>query len=409
MLTTGWYLAADIERARQMLEWGMSAQQGVSAAMDGLWNDALDSQLYTTLAGLGSLFATGTIAIWALAMVKDMLRDETGYPPYERLVWLFVVCALLSFNGALLKDATLALRYSLNIVNRAVLANTSGQVGDLAEVYQQASTAAGLQAWAARQDGVCRSLPDAARQRACLETLKTQYEQLAGVIQTNSGKFLGIDFNPLNAIGSNIGNEIQVWMLAIGIAFQWLVEVTWLLLGLAGPLAVGGTLLPVQQKSLFSWLIGFYSVGLCKLFYNVLVGLIAVLQLRTMGVSNLVFATAVGLLSPILALAMAAGGGMATFMSIGSVAAMALGAPAAGTVGTVAGRAAGFAGRQVGRAVGAVRDAVRNAGGSGGSGGGSGVNPVPPPPAIALPVTGSEPRLRSAAVPRASLPPSRNS
>ena len=102
------------------------------------------------------------------------------------------------------------------------------------------------------------------------------------------------------------------------------------LTAVAGPIAVGGTLLPVKQKSLFAWLIAFYSIGLYKLFFNILTGMVAMVMLRS-SLNNLVFAVAVGLLSPILALVLAAGGGLATFTSLASIGgAIAVGVASAG-------------------------------------------------------------------------------
>ncbi len=54
------------------------------------------------------------------------------------------------------------------------------------------------------------------------------------------------------------------WLFALAIAFQWIIEVCMLLTALLGPLAVGGSLLPVGQKAIFAWLTGFFSVGMIK-------------------------------------------------------------------------------------------------------------------------------------------------
>lgn len=147
-------------------------------------------------------------------------------------------------------------------------------------------------------------------------------------------------------------------LFGVGIAFQWLVEITLLLTALISPLAVAGSLLPLQQRPLFTWLLGFYSVGLCKLFYNIIVGLVAYILSNNTSSGNpsggtIIIAIAVGILSPILAVGLAAGGGMATFMSLGSLMAQA--------GGVVGGLGLGMAGRAATPALQAGARGVANA------------------------------------------------
>jgi hypothetical protein len=95
--------------------------------------------------------------------------------------------------------------------------------------------------------------------------------------------------------------------MAFGIAFQWVVEVSLLLTALLAPLAVGGSLLPIGQKAIFAWLTGFFSVGIVKLSFNIIVGLIATVVLNAGDSDPMVFAFATSILAPILSLALAAG------------------------------------------------------------------------------------------------------
>ncbi|MEQ8385670.1 MAG: hypothetical protein RH949_25265 [Coleofasciculus sp. A1-SPW-01] len=98
-----------------------------------------------------------------------------------------------------------------------------------------------------------------------------------------------------------------------------------LLTGLLGPLAVGGSLLPVGNKAIFAWLTGFFSVGMVKLSFNIINGLVAVMVLNAGDSDPMIFAFATGLISPLLSLALAAGGGMAVFNSLSTLATFGLG------------------------------------------------------------------------------------
>jgi hypothetical protein len=118
---------------------------------------------------------------------------------------------------------------------------------------------------------------------------------------------------------------VRGWLLAFGIAFQWIVEVSMLLTGLLGPLAVGGTLLPVGQKAIFAWLTGFFSIGIVKLSFNIICGLVATMVVKAGNNDPMIFAFATGILAPILSLLLATGGGMAVFNSLSSMATFGVG------------------------------------------------------------------------------------
>ena len=91
-----------------------------------------------------------------------------------------------------------------------------------------------------------------------------------------------------------------------------------LLTGLIGPIAVAGSIIPLQGRPLWAWLVGFFSLGLAKFSYNILVGLAATVVVaadaQTQG--DFGFLLLISVLAPILALAIAGGAGMAVFRSI---------------------------------------------------------------------------------------------
>ena len=46
-----------------------------------------------------------------------------------------------------------------------------------------------------------------------------------------------------------------------------------LLTALLGPMAVGASLLPYGSKQIFTWLKAFFSLGMAKLSFNIILGL----------------------------------------------------------------------------------------------------------------------------------------
>ena len=301
--------------ATKIIEDGAAASSAIAGAFDQMWADVIKSGggLYGALANLGMLFAVGTLVFWAVTYAKALLEDDY-FKSAEEIVWVLVVTALLANQGQLLATGTLALRGIINQVNQTVLASTSSSVS-LQDAYKQIMQETGKTDVAQGLVSQCATLADPDQQKACLDNAKAQSQQIAGG-QQSSGfqKFL-----------DDVGGVLQTnlltmaargWLMAFGIAFQWVVEVSMLLTGLLAPLAVGGSLLPIGQKAIFAWLTGFFSVGIVKLSFNIIVGLIATVVLNAGDSDPMVFAFASSILAPILALALAAGGGMAVFSSL---------------------------------------------------------------------------------------------
>ena len=330
------WLLANAQNTQQVLQNGISTQQAVSQAMSQLWNDTLNSPMYIAIADIGVFFFTGTLAIFLLNWIKGVFQDEHSPVPWEQWILLAVAVALLANQGALMKTLTFSLRDLMNATNEKVLQSSLINGADLISAFNQVASGAGVQSWYNQQVQSCQMIPDPTQQQQCLNNAQALANQLA---QQGGSSNLPNPSGLLSGVGSAIETALVGLLFALGVAVQWLVEISWILTAFAGPIAVGGTLLPVKQKSLFAWLIAFYSVGLYKLFFNILTGMVAMVMLKANNVNNLIFAVAVGLLSPILALVLAAGGGLTTFTSLASIGGAVAGAVATGGASLAAGGA----------------------------------------------------------------------
>ena len=96
-------------------------------------------------------------------------------------------------------------------------------------------------------------------------------------------------------------------------AFVNLIQISLLLTGLMGPIAVAASLLPFGGKPIFAWLTGFLSLGFAQICYNIIVGLAAVVILNANIYDTNGFLVLSAILAPALALALSAGGGLAIF------------------------------------------------------------------------------------------------
>lgn len=89
-----------------------------------------------------------------------------------------------------------------------------------------------------------------------------------------------------------------------------------LLTAALGPIAVGASLLPVGGKPIYAWLTGFFSFGIAKLSFSIIAGLAGRVLISTVDSDSTWFMIFMAFLAPILALAIAIGGGAGVFLAI---------------------------------------------------------------------------------------------
>ncbi|WP_196518959.1 hypothetical protein, partial [Nostoc sp. WHI] len=140
----------------------------------------------------------------------------------------------------------------------------------------------------------------------------------APVDAINSGANpLQVIFSPFSAyIGSSVIEIVSIVLIGLNGAYQWAIELTMLLTALIGPLAVGGSLLPYGGKAIFTWLTGYFAVGMAKLCFNIIVGFAGQLIATSRSDQPLFFLFTIGIFAPFLATGLAAGGGLAVLQQI---------------------------------------------------------------------------------------------
>lgn len=307
------------QAASTITEDGVAAGEAVAQAMDKLWDDVLGGGLYSAIANLGVFFAIGTLLIFIVQWTREMV-DGDNSKAFSEMIWPLVVIILLANNAQPLAIATKGLREIINETNKTLLASTSASI-QLQEAYQQVMLKTGnadaIQALIAQ----CNAIADPTQQAECLQNASGQAKEIEAQLDNRPAWLKGFS----EFFNTNIFQlTVRGWLLTFAIAFQWIVEVCMLLTALLGPLAVGGSLLPVGNKAMFAWLTGFFSVGMIKLCFNIISGLVATMVLNAENNDPMIFAFAIGILAPILSVVLAAGGGMAIFRSFSSIASLGL-------------------------------------------------------------------------------------
>ncbi|MBW4498779.1 MAG: hypothetical protein KME57_04140 [Scytonema hyalinum WJT4-NPBG1] len=339
-------IATDPFFGQDILENAAGGAQLVAEGFNELWQETLNGNLYGSMCKVGQFFAIATLTLFMVELGKNWINQE-DMKALSSWIWPIIVVGLLTSNGALLRSGTLAIRGYINTVNNDILEFTAAGA-NLEVAFNRAVANIALQQQVGAAMERCRSIPgNTSDSIACLQRaeaeLKTSAPKLFKGEAPDSGSW---EFNPLkslsdaayaleslspgqiaekignsitSAIGSMITGFVAVILLALNNAYQWGIEFTMLLTALLGPLAVGGSLLPFGAKPIFAWLTGYFSVGMAKLCFNIIIGLCGQLIANSEQNQPMIFLLFVGLVSPILASALAAGGGLAVWTGLGKV------------------------------------------------------------------------------------------
>jgi hypothetical protein len=318
---------------------GATTAQSIADSWDQQWvallQENTNTNLYGALTNFGVFFAVGTLLFFMVQWLRDVLNYEYSRP-ISAMIWPFIVTILLANagQGTLLSNFTLGMRNYINDVNQQVVA-----AGDIEGSYQQALNLSIAEEVAGSYLRPCQSLTGN-QQAQCfikakerVDFLWEEYRSLYGnqvwierlqakvnAIAENATAVPEVTFNSF--IGSTIQSSIKSFLISLQFAFQNLIESSMLLIAVLGPLAVGASLLPVAGKPIFAWLTGFLALGIAKISFSIISVITASVIMNGPGNNpnadpDLMWYTIfLGILAPILSLALAGIGGMAIFNSI---------------------------------------------------------------------------------------------
>ncbi|MDF5731362.1 MAG: hypothetical protein PUP92_26005 [Rhizonema sp. PD38] len=337
---------------KDILENAAAGAQLTADGFNSLWEQTLNGNLYGSMSKVGQLFALATLCLYMVELAKNWINQE-DMKALSSYIWPIIVIALLANNGTLLKSTTLSIRGYINNVNNQVLEYTAAGA-NLEVAFNRAVGNIALQQQVGAAMERCQSLPGRTQDAiTCLQQAEAELKKSAPKLFKEDAPDSGSwEFDPLKSlsdakdalsnispgqIGEKIGNTIMggigalvtgfvaTLLLALNNAYQWGIEFTMLLTALIGPIAVGGSLLPFGAKPIFAWLTGFFSVGMAKLCFNIIVGLCSQLIANSQQNQPMIFLLFIGLVSPILASALAAGGGLAVWSGLGKTSAVTAG------------------------------------------------------------------------------------
>lgn len=290
--------------------------------------------LYVSMINIGEFFAVATMIVMVIFMVKDYQQDK-NYNHYnlEGLFWALVIGTVLAGNGQILANFTLGMRNVINTANEQVLTTTLAGI-NLNESYREANGLAGVEEQIGALVQECATKSGEALSQ-CLTEAQVRAEELIAEYEAINGGNAWLDKLKANLsdvfadgiIGGTVNlllsgllstlfSFIAPFLILMQIGYQHLLEVSLILTGMLGPIAVGSSLLPIGAKPVFAWITVFFSVGIAKLSFNIVVGLASVVATGNDLGNPGWFPLFCAIFAPILSAGIAGGGGMAIWQGI---------------------------------------------------------------------------------------------
>jgi hypothetical protein len=304
------YLLANI--AESFLK-GSEHTRSVAESWDLIWEQFFDfvggdlstgELLFAQMCYLGFVAATGSLIFLAIHNLK--LWHEGNYFEYFlNMFYPIIIAILLSNNGILLASFCFEMRGVFNEISDKLLELTVAGV-NLNQIFQELQQALATKLVIADYVGHCEALLGQ-DQLDCIDSAITQIQAEIDQVPQST-----IFLNQVSDFLSNLVQEIRevpnrneniidglatpTNMLKEGIsvvlsplwqnivfsilsdlmqAYQIALEISLFMATLVAPLAVGGSLLPMGTRPVIPWAIGFASVGLAKLLFNLVAGLAA--------------------------------------------------------------------------------------------------------------------------------------
>lgn len=327
------------EAGRFALQASADKSKEISKSWDFVWEQVLNGPLFEEINRIGVIIAAACLILWVIQFGRMWLENEGGGMGFFReLIFPLVVVVLLANNGANMRSLSMSMRGAINGLNSQMLEKVAVKL-NIEQITLELADYAAAEGQFGNLRSQCSSIID---QKKLIQCLKLQGEAQQGILDAYRSKYSdSVRIKRLEALkaesmkdpvkaaeagGGIFGFDplievVKIVLMAFQIAFAQLIEASLLLTAVIGPIAVGATLLPFGAKPLYAWLAGFFSLGLAKLSYNIISGIVAVsFYKQNGGGDSMGAAIFFGLLAPVLALAIAGGGGMAVFNGITSAA-----------------------------------------------------------------------------------------
>lgn len=302
------------------------------------WQDLVNgtSPVYLAIVRFCVVGCGMLIAFWAIGWMREVTTNGLSWRIVDQLTWPVIVILMLSLgHGALLANTSLLFRGVSNYMNNQLLDITRNGV-TLREAIRETSMEQALSQALKTKFQQCAGLSGVhtdpntgaktSQRTDCESREAAAAQQTAEDYRTrNQLPAYKFTWDPRELVGQVLNSAVQglLYLIFSGLeaAFQYLVQLSFLLAAYTGPVFVSLSLLPVGSKPIYGWLSGWLSLGLVLNSYSIIVGIAASSIVNAQQTNPLFLPLIEGVLSPLLALGIGAGGGLILFNGFISTAA----------------------------------------------------------------------------------------
>lgn len=316
-------------RAEGILEGAINGSDLVVQSFNKDWEDLAsgNSAVYVAVVKISLLIAIILISFWSLGWYQELISYGFSTKFINELLYPMIVVLMLGINnGALLADTSLLFRGTFNYLNQQVLGITRNGVR-LGEAIRGVNMNQAFSISFKEKYKECDKLKEyrrddtgkvtAPRLDCQTSVLRDAEQQVDEYRNKYKLPFLPNSANPLDWLGESFNSAVQatIWIIFSGLesAFQFVLQASFILNAYIGPIFLVLSLLPIGSKPIYAWLSGWLALGLTLISYSILVGIAASSVVNSPSNNPLFFQLVEAILSPILALVIGVGGGMALF------------------------------------------------------------------------------------------------
>lgn len=308
--------------------------QTVNNGFQGAWVELASgsSHIYLVIVQIALAFATVFTAFWSVSFFNTLSHEGFTQRTIEQLAPTLIIVLMLGLGqGAIPAGISQALHNAIERTDNLILTQTINGI-EIGQGIQAANSNQALQQVLTGKVQACQLLPNSDKdngqdsQSECIREAVKDVTKVAQETKNNngSGDWFKIDLD-LKQIAVQPFNEVilavlEILLSAFQMGFVFLIQICAILNAYTAPLFLALSLLPGQVKLIHAWLSGWLALGLVKISYTIIVGLATSVIVNTEQGNVLLLPILQGLLSPILALGIASGGGLALFNGLAGVA-----------------------------------------------------------------------------------------
>jgi hypothetical protein len=315
--------------AEDIVDGAINGSRAVVSAFNQDWQDLADnnSEVFKAVVKVCALVAVVLVSFWSLGWYSKLVREGLDTEVINEMIYPLIVCLMLTINeGNLLANTSLMFRNLSVGLNDSVLSITRNGV-TLRDAIRTTNLDQAFAIAVQSQLQECETQPTSGvddnentinPREICKDQKINQAREEAQKYKEKHGlSSFSNTWNPGELAGQFVNSAVQAlaWIIFSGVqaAFQYVVQVAFLLNAYISPIMLVLSLLPFGNKPIYAWIAGWLALTLVLISYSILCGIAASSIVNSSNSNPLFLQLVQALLSPILAVLMGAGGGMAIF------------------------------------------------------------------------------------------------